>query len=352
MNIVLITPSLTVGGSQRYISEIANYWSVENDVTLINLRNTGVFYCLNSTIKVHNLSHQWDGIISKASSGVSTGKEIRNIVKNTKPDFVLSTFSPTNILTLISLSGLKYKIFIRDSFGSNYNRNGLEMRLRKFFYPKATGIIAQTEDIKTQLSKELNLNNIATIANPVRKIPSINNDEKKKFILTVGELVARKGHHLFLDAIKLLHLKNWKVLIVGKGLLKTELENRILLEKLSDKIEIIPPKQEIDYFYQQASIFVLPSLIEGLPNALLEAMSAGLPCVSFDCDTGPREIIDDNENGYLVPVKNIEVFAAKINMLMSDSVLRNDIGQKAKKKMENYSIEKIAYQLDSFMKLN
>ena len=155
-----------------------------------------------------------------------------------------------------------------------------------------------------------------------------------------------------MDVIKLLHLKNWKVLIVGKGLLQTELENRILLEKLSDKIEIISPTQEIDSFYQQASIFVLPSLIEGLPNALLEAMSAGLPCVSFDCDTGPREVIVDNENGYLVPIKNTEHLAAKINMLLHDSVLRNDIGIKAKKTMENYSIEKIAYQIESFMKSN
>lgn len=347
--IILITPSMTVGGSQRYISEIANYWSVKNKVYLINLRSTGIFYKLNSNIEVFNLSHEWDGLVSKISSGVTTGKEIRNIVKKIEPDFVISTFSPTNILTLMSLSGLKYKIFVRDSFGSNFKRKSLEMNFRKIFYPKASGIIAQNKEIMVDISHKLKCNNIEVIKNPVREIAELNFYEKDQVILTVGELIDRKGHHLLLDSVKHMNLDNWRIVIVGKGANKNKLEKRIKAEKLGNKIKIIPPTPEIDYYYQKASIFIFPSLIEGLPNALLEAMSAGLPCVSFDCDTGPREIIIDGENGFLVPVENTKILASRVNSLINDSELRQKIGQNAKKAMKDYSVEKIIDELEGFI---
>ena len=87
---------------------------------------------------------------------------------------------------------------------------------------------------------------------------------------------------------------------------------------------------------------------EGFPNALVEAMSAGLPCVSFDCDAGPRDIIDDGTNGYLVPLQDIATFSEKLEILMKNTELRTTIGSEAMKIQEALDTKKIADEFLDF----
>ena len=107
--------------------------------------------------------------------------------------------------------------------------------------------------------------------------------------------------------------------------------------------------QNIDAVFGQAKIFALPSLYEGFPNALIEAMAHGLPSISYDCHTGPKDIIEDNTNGLLVPLSNKKVFVEKLNSLMGDEHQRMLLSTEAKKVNEIYSLNKISREYYNFV---
>jgi glycosyltransferase involved in cell wall biosynthesis len=92
---------------------------------------------------------------------------------------------------------------------------------------------------------------------------------------------------------------------------------------------------------QRADLFVLPSLIEGFPNALLEAMAEGKACISFDCEMGPRELITHGENGWLVPTGDTRSLAVALDMLMQDDALRSELGARAREVCDLYSTSEI-----------
>ena len=104
----------------------------------------------------------------------------------------------------------------------------------------------------------------------------------------------------------------------------------------------------IDEWFARSTIFCFPSIFEGFPNALVEAMAAGLACVSFNCDTGPSEIIVERVNGLLIPVKDVVALRDAINILIEDIKLRNDISLEATKVSERYKIDKIGQQYLDF----
>jgi glycosyltransferase involved in cell wall biosynthesis len=163
----------------------------------------------------------------------------------------------------------------------------------------------------------------------------------QKNIVTIGRLSKEKGHQDLIQAFSKLKTLDWKLHIVGDG---PEMKNLLkLAQNLSIEANVIFHGYKRDFLsiLSSASIFVLPSYYEGFPNALLEAMSVPLACISSDCVAGPREIIKDGENGLLYETGNVEELYAKLQLLISDSELQVRIRNQALNVRDEYSSEKI-----------
>ncbi|STQ84177.1 glycosyltransferase family 4 protein [Helicobacter fennelliae] len=194
-------------------------------------------------------------------------------------------------------------------------------------------------------SSELNLwkqyhKNVKVIPNFLPSIPSVRADSNNKVVLAVGRMDRgdQKGFLRLIDIWNLLAqdtsftpiFKKWRLYIVGDGELKQEIESKIAVLELSDSIILKPFTKQIEKEYLSASIYALSSHFEGLPMVLLESSAYSLPSVAFDVKSGPSDIIEDLESGFLVTDNDLQGFAERLKLLMSDEALRARFGIKAK----------------------
>lgn len=349
---MLVTPLLDHGGGQRFITELANYWvTLKHDVIIVLLRSGESFYPILDNVKIIELGYT--GIVGKNKFNkciivIDILYKLRTKIKQIQPEFVLSILSSTNILTIAATRNLKANVFVNDVMSPYRNRGSFEKKMRKMLYKRANGVIALTNIAKEIIYNETKNKNIIVIPNPVKEVIFFKDIKKEKIILNMGRLVHDKGQKYLLEAFAKLKKSDWKLVILGEG------DRRKSLEKLSNKLNItnqvfIPGAvKNVDEWLSRASIFAFPSISESWGLALTESMAAGLPSVSFDCDVGPREMIRDGENGFLVPVANVDLFAKRIGQLINDEELRSKFSKNAKKEAEKYKIEKIGNRILEF----
>lgn len=349
VKIVFVTPALDMGGGQRYVTELANYWANKGHiVSIISLRNLDNFYDISNKVEIVKFNYQYSGRISKLFAGIKLMFQLRKIIKLRQPDFVLSILSTTNILTIISTTFLKTRIIIRDAFSNDRKRKKLDIFLRKILYRRANGIIAQSKEIKIDIENNTDSKNVRVIPNPIRQFDIERMTIREKILLNVGRLHTQKGQKYFIEACAKINRPDWKYIVIGEGNSRESLEKQIKKLNGQCNIQLKGAIKNIDEWLLKSSIFVFPSLYEGLPNALIEAMSAGLACVSFDCETGPRDLIKDGKNGFLVPVGEVEQMVSKIQELIDDEELRIRFSKEAIKTTKPLNTQSIADQVMNF----
>lgn len=179
--------------------------------------------------------------------------------------------------------------------------------LKQIQYRIADGFVFQTPEAAKCYGKRAH--NLGTvIPNPIiDKLPDAQLDNLRKEIVSVGRLAGEKNQQLLIDAYELFHSVHpeYKLKIYGSGPLEEKLQNSIQAKNLTNVVEIVKGKRNISELINGAELFVLPSNTEGMPNALIEAMSMGILSISTDCPIyGPRMLVKHGENGYLVPIKD------------------------------------------------
>ena len=219
---------------------------------------------------------------------------------------------------------------------------------RKYLYKFADGVIAQTAEIKESVEKDTGNKKVRVIQNPVRSFHVDERLQREKIVLNIGALTTRKGQRFFIEACARINSPDWKFIILGEGELRTNLENLIKEYGVQDKVQLMGAVKNIDEWLLKSSIFVFPSVLEGLPNSLIESMSAGLACVSFDCETGPRDLINDGKNGFLVPVRDIDLLTLRISELMKSEELRKEFSKEAMKSTKKLHISYISQEVLDF----
>jgi GalNAc-alpha-(1->4)-GalNAc-alpha-(1->3)-diNAcBac-PP-undecaprenol alpha-1,4-N-acetyl-D-galactosaminyltransferase len=147
-------------------------------------------------------------------------------------------------------------------------------------------------------------------------------------------------------------MDNWKLVFLGDGPLLAKAKQYVTDLGICDKVLFMGKKKEVELYYRKAKVFAFTSSSEGFPNALGEAMSAGLASISFDCVAGPSELIDDGINGFLIRGMNYELYRQRLKTLMENQEIRNSFRVKAKEKMEHFSIEYIGEKFYQFLFLN
>jgi glycosyltransferase involved in cell wall biosynthesis len=353
--ICLVISSLRNGGSERVMSELANSWCKKEtiEVFLILLTNQERFYEIDSRVKVITPSRNYKkNILSKTLYKIWTFYFIRTTCKNINPKVILSFNERYNNIVLLSLLGAKLKTFVSDRNNPYMNIGKVHHFLRNRLYSKSSGIIAQTETAKKVLSFNTENKNIKVIPNPLREITSKTKSIKtneKKIILNTGRNVPQKNQLELLEIFSNCDFQNWELKILGNGPLHQNLVEKVKELNLQNNVQILEFTKDIDAFYSEADIFAFPSLYEGFPNALIEAMAHGLPCVSYDCPTGPGDIIKDDVNGALVKLSDKKGFQEKLTNLMDSEKLRAAFSSEAKKIKELYSLQIITDKYLNFI---
>ena len=183
------------------------------------------------------------------------------------------------------------------------------------------------------------LPNIEVIANAKNKWENYTASLENKQVIAVGRYNFQKGFNRLIEAWRTVsdRYPDWKLKIVGNGELRSDLEMLINKYNLNDTIELKESTSEILSEYLDASLLVMTSHYEGLPMVLLEAMSVGLPMVSFDCKCGPKDLITDGEDGFLVPEGNIPMLVERIIQLIENKNMRKQMGQAAQIKSAQFA---------------
>ena len=353
--ISLLIPSLQSGGMERVMSLLANYFAKKKNVELhlvLYGKSRKIFYPLSKDINIHKPSFQFRNY-PRFISTLKTLFYVRKTVKRINPEMILSFGEYWNSFVLLALKGLDVSIYISDRCQPNKSLGRLHDQLRKWLYPSAAGIIAQTSKAKKIYQQQNLSRNISVIHNPIHQIPS-NGERKEDIVLTIGRLIQSKHHDRLIRIFKDAFLPGWKLVIVGGDALKqngsTSLKKLIKELDMEDKVELTGTVLGVEPYYNKSKIFVLASSSEGFPNVIGEAMSAGLPVVAYDCVAGPSDMIDDAQNGFLIPLFNDREFSEKLTRLMQDETLRNVMGRASKEKVTRFSVESAGEQYYAFIR--
>lgn len=354
--ICLIIPSLQCGGMERVMSELISYFAMRKEVKvrlILYGKKRKIFFSLPDNIKIYKPNFLFSDYPRMISS-LKTLFFIRKTVKKINPDTILSFGEYWNNFVLLSLLGLKFPVFVSDRCQPDKSLGKFHDQLRKWLYPTASGIIAQTIMAK-KIYKHQNLNNnIRVIGNPIYQI-SLNGEleRKENIILTVGRLIESKHHDRLIKIFKQISLLGWKLVIVGGDALKqTGMKKlKILIKKLDmeDKVELTGAVSDIASYYHKSKIFAFTSSSEGFPNVIGEAMSAGLPVIAYDCVAGPSDLVVDGETGFLVSTfKDIE-YAKKLELLAKDVNLRERMGSNGRERVNKFKVDNVAEEFYWFI---
>lgn len=324
--VFLVIPTLHQGGAERVIAILANEFSrMGIDTHIVLLAYSKDFYSINKNVTIHRFNFKNRGKLLNIYSQLSILFKMCYLIKKHNPDSILSFMTKYNILTIISGYITHTNVYVSDRSNPNKKIPLLLEILRCITYPKAKGIIAQTSLAKSRLTQITKHNNIKVIPNPVIDIQPSYKLRKEKIILSVGRLVPEKGHKYLIEAFSQLPQLDWKLIILGEGSLRQELEDLILKLDIEDRVLLPGVVKDIDAWLHKSSIFAFPSISEGFPNALIEAMSIGLPSISFDCDAGPRDIIKHGENGFLIKTGDTTALTYYLNLLISSEEVSRKI---------------------------
>jgi glycosyltransferase involved in cell wall biosynthesis len=362
------------GGIERVLSTKANYFADELGYEVFIIvgkeKPTSLFYHFSEKIKFHFLNihfsprKPWHYFFSTKEDRLYH-KKLEQLLMQIQPDVTISTFG-TDASFLYKIKDGSAKV-LEFHFTKNYlNHLGTSLSndkykfIRKFwllFLQKREEKIAKKYShivLLTQKDKKLwgNLSKFEIIPNPLsfetKKMAKLEN----KVIISMGRLVYPKGFQYLIRAFSLIKEKypDWQVHIYGEGHDKELLQKEINTLSLQENIFLKAPTQEVESLMLEGSFFVLPSLYDGFGLVLTEAMLCGLPCIAFDCECGPSEIIADKEDGFLVEVGNEKALAEKIEFLINDVELRKKMGIQAKKNAQRFAAPLIMKKWKEYLK--
>jgi glycosyltransferase involved in cell wall biosynthesis len=359
--------SLSSGGAERVTANLANYWA-ERDwtVTVVTLSDgNNDFYKLSPSVLRIRLS------LLKESTNVFSGLvnnlhrvfALRRVLRKTKPQVALAMMDKANIVLSLAAWGLPNMVTVGAEriHPPQLPLSPFWAGLRRYCYPRLDVVTALTTDTRDWLLHHKKVKKVVVIPNAATwplstqaplLMPQDVMKSGCKLLLAVGRLSEQKGFDLLIDAFCQIAAQHadWQLVILGEGPLRDTLLAQIRLAGLEDRIKLAGRAGNVGDWYQAADLYAMSSRFEGFPNTLVEALAHGLPAVSFDCDTGPRDIIRHTIDGLLVPNGDVDALAKSLYQLMSDESLRQEFGAKAIEARGRFSMEKITGMWEALFK--
>ena len=379
--IVYCTPALySAGGTERVVSVKANYFAdvLGYDVTVIVTegKNGNSFFPLSDKVEVINLGINFEElwnisfvkkVLLYLKKQRKYKKSLTNELLRIRPDITITTLRrEINFINEIPDGSIK----IGEQHLSRTNYRKIDTRFSKFYeisffrwwkdrvvssLTKLDRLVVLTSDAASEWPE---LSNITMIADPLPIKVSYNSPLTAKRVITIGRYSYEKGYDLLLRVWSIVEKKctDWQLDIFAMG-------DPTPYVKIMDELSIDKTRchlnssvVDVESEYVNSSILVQPSRTEGFGMVLVEAMACGLPVISFDCENGPRSIISDGEDGFLIPPFEVDLFADRLVQLIIDGELRKKMGEKGQRKSQLYQIDSVGRQwkqlFDELMKEN
>ncbi|UMY65835.1 MULTISPECIES: glycosyltransferase [unclassified Flavobacterium] len=349
--ICIVAPSRKMGGIERALSVLANYFDDEGyEVYYISCLKGQPFYRMNTGIHVREPQKtRSSSIVNKLTFYPFLLRFIRRNVRDIRPDVILTFGDFFNPLVLLAVKGLGIPTYISDRTSPDYNFPAAVQFGKKWLYPQSAGFIAQTRraaDYKIrQFGDRLR---IRIIPNAIRDVV-VSDVPKVPSILYVGRFAWEKGPERLIRAFaRISERGNWKLTMAGDGPLWEKMKQLAVELKVDSSIEFLGKVEDVDALMSSSSIYVIPSVLEGFPNALCEAMAAGLPCLCFD-SIPFEDILEPDESGIVIPDGDLDAMALRLQELMADPEKRVRMGEKAKENAKRRKKEAIGAEFLNFM---
>lgn len=360
--LTLVVHSLASGGAERVLAAMANHWAAAGDaVTVITLDAAANDECELSS-QVHrvglDLMRESRHLIDAISWNYRRTRQLANAIRASEPDHVVSFTEKMNVLTLMACRGLGLDVVIAERTDARHHEIGrVWSAMRRLTYPWCRALVVQTARVRDHMRKILPRKPIYVIPNSVNAACSSGAalkaaSPREYSVLGMGRLVPSKGFDVLIDAFSRIapRHQDWNLVIAGKGPEQTALGERVRSLGSNGRVKLAGWFADPYDVLRSADLFVMSSRYEGFPNALLEAMAAGLPVVSFDCDSGPSEIIRDDVDGVLVPAGDAAQLEKAMDRLMSDESERRRLGERARDVVRRFSVQTYYRRWDAVLR--
>lgn len=353
MKVSFFIGSLYGGGAERVACSLASYLVQKgHQVEILTMSETKESYELDNRVSTKSLLPLANRK-NKIWNTVVRFPRLWKYLKKTDNDIYVVMLPKTIIMFLAFRWLTKSKVVIAERGDpAAYSRS--INNVLKILVKRADGFVFQTEDARAWYGDSVKNIKTAVIPNAINPtfIRPPYQGEKRKVIAGAGRLHTQKNFSLLIKAFAKIALDHpdYNLIIYGEGNNRGELEKLVEDLSLKDRVSLPGNIQNIADEMEKNSLFVLSSDHEGMPNALMEAMALGLPCISTDCPCGgPRYLIQDGQNGVLVSIKDAEKMAEALKYLLSDAQYRDYIAKKAVEIQKRLAPDRIYEQWESFI---
>jgi glycosyltransferase involved in cell wall biosynthesis len=398
-DLILVCNSLDAGGIERVVSTLANEWSRRGrKVCVVTMHDRRRFFALDPAVHhvvidrvgvtwlaecLKKLKLRLEGsrlpksllvsLLGAALYRLFADKFYRvnfstylayeawalhRALRRVESPVVVALGTSVNIITLKACRGLDRRVVISER--TDPRRLAMQQRwdwVARKLYRRADLVTANTRTALREMREFVEPGKLAFVPNPLAPANGHGHGPApvfaSPFFLTIGRLVWDKAHDVLLDAFALLgdELEEWRLAIVGDGLMRDALKAQAASLGVAGRVHWYGVVRDPHTFYRAANIFVLPSRLEGTPNALLEAMSCGLPVVVSDGAPGPLELVEDGVTGLVVPVNDAPALAAALRRLASDGELCRRLGAAARVRVSEYDLPRALVAWESVLGL-
>ena len=342
--VILVIADMGSGGAQQVASQLADHWVGQGRrVGMLTLAAAATdFFKVSDKVERYSIGgvDNSTSIAERITRNFRRVLAIRRVLRAFKGDTAIAFIAPTNVLLILSSIGLDTRVVIcerndprRQSFGAAWDA------LRRILYRYADIVtvnsIAALEPLRAYVPER----KLVYLPNPLR-LPGAADTSASRLpiILNVGRLHYQKGQDYLIRAFATVadQIPEWQLTIVGEGDERDRLQSLIGQYALSERVKLIGRVADPFAWYRRASIFAFPSRWEGTPNALLEAMSCGLPVVVSRASLSVTELVRDGQEGLVIPADDERAFGEALVRLVKDESLRGRLGLNGEQQARNF----------------
>ena len=351
MNMTLVISSLSRGGAERAMVAAADHWAAKGHrVTLVTFAapEPGE-YSLSPAVRrvALGLARPSAGPWQAMCHNSARVRALRAVLRSSRPDVVVSFMETPSVLAVLAAAGLRVPVVVMEHTDPTQNPVARPWELmRRLTYPRAAAVVVLTERLRPWAARTARRAPVFVLPNPLwvrpENVPPRGERQGHRLVAS-GRMVPLKGFDVLLDAFARVAPAHpdWSLLVLGDGPERPRLEAQAARLGLSGRVAM--PGQVADPLPLLAGsdLFVMSSRYEGLPMALLEALACGLPAVSFDCPTGPREVIRDGVDGVLVAAGDGAALSGALGRLMGDGAARAALAARAAEVQGRFGMDRV-----------